>query len=228
MDARCSGDGLPESARPGRWPPACAHRSLAAEAGTGQRGVLGQPETAPQQPLLLGGLGVLATGLATDDDALWQAGHAAFQKGIDDIQDDGSLPLEMARGQRALHYHDYALAPLVMMAELASARPGLVCEQGSRDRPPGATGHRRQQGPCMVQPAHRRCPVAPAGQRLGRVLPPALTGWRRVRRRACARTVPLATAGRRPHADGHAGHRAHTAAIALCFSSSDGPAAAGA
>lgn len=45
-----------------------------------------------------GGLGVLATGLATDDDALWQAGHAAFQKGIDDIQDDGSLPLEMARG----------------------------------------------------------------------------------------------------------------------------------
>lgn len=69
-----------------------------------------------------GGLGVLATGLTTDDDALWQAGHAAFQKGIDDIQDDGSLPLEMARGQRALHYHDYALAPLVMMAELARLR----------------------------------------------------------------------------------------------------------
>lgn len=69
-----------------------------------------------------GGLGVLATGLATDDDALWQAGHAAFQKGVDDIQDDGSLPLEMARGQRALHYHDYALAPLVMMAELARLR----------------------------------------------------------------------------------------------------------
>ncbi|OWQ61503.1 polysaccharide lyase [Stenotrophomonas maltophilia] len=69
-----------------------------------------------------GGLGVLATGLATDDDALWQAGHAAFQKGIDDIQGDGSLPLEMTRGQRALHYHDYALAPLVMMAELARLR----------------------------------------------------------------------------------------------------------
>lgn len=68
------------------------------------------------------GLGVLATGLATDDDALWQAGYAVFQKGIDDIQEDGSLPLEMARGQRALHYHDYALAPLVMMAELARLR----------------------------------------------------------------------------------------------------------
>lgn len=69
-----------------------------------------------------GGLGVLAAGLATSDEALWQAGHAAFQKGIDDIQDDGSLPLEMTRGQRALHYHDYALAPLVMMAELARLR----------------------------------------------------------------------------------------------------------
>lgn len=67
------------------------------------------------------GLGVLATGLVTDDQTLWQAGHAAFQKGIDDIQ-DGSLPLEMARGQRALHYHDYALTPLVMMAELARLR----------------------------------------------------------------------------------------------------------
>ena len=69
-----------------------------------------------------GGLGVLAAGLSTSDEALWQAGHAAFQKGIDDIQDDGSLPLEMTRGQRALHYHDYALAPLVMMAELARLR----------------------------------------------------------------------------------------------------------
>ena len=76
-----------------------------------------------------GGLGVLATGLATDDDALWQAGHAAFQKGIDDIQDDGSLALEMTRGQRALHYHDYALAPLVMMAELARQIGRASCRE---------------------------------------------------------------------------------------------------
>lgn len=69
-----------------------------------------------------GGLGLLATGLATGDDALWQAGHAAFLSGVNDIQADGSLPLEMARGQRALHYHDYALAPLVLMAELARLR----------------------------------------------------------------------------------------------------------
>jgi len=65
------------------------------------------------------GLGVLATGLATHDEDLWRAGHDAFQSGVDAIQADGSLPMEMARRQRALHYHDYALAPLVMMAELA-------------------------------------------------------------------------------------------------------------
>ncbi|WMJ68471.1 mannuronate-specific alginate lyase [Stenotrophomonas sp. 24(2023)] len=69
-----------------------------------------------------GGLGVLATGLATHDEALWRAGHAAYSSGADAIGADGSLPLEMARRQRALHYHDYALAPLVMMAELGRLR----------------------------------------------------------------------------------------------------------
>ena len=33
------------------------------------------------------------------------------------LQPDGSLPQEMRRGQRALHYHLYALAPLVYLAE---------------------------------------------------------------------------------------------------------------
>jgi poly(beta-D-mannuronate) lyase len=37
------------------------------------------------------------------------------------IQPDGTLPLEMARGQRALHYHVFALAPLTSMAELGQA-----------------------------------------------------------------------------------------------------------
>jgi len=33
----------------------------------------------------------------------------------------GTLPLEMARGSRALHYHLYALAPLVLLAEFGEA-----------------------------------------------------------------------------------------------------------
>ena len=42
---------------------------------------------------------------------------AAYKNGVDQIRPDGTLPLEMARGRRALHYHLYALAPLVFIAE---------------------------------------------------------------------------------------------------------------
>ncbi|MEJ2896527.1 polysaccharide lyase [Bordetella avium] len=65
------------------------------------------------------GLGVLAAALATHDQGLLDSARSIYQQGIDDIQADGSLPMEMARKRRALHYHDYAIAPLVMMAELA-------------------------------------------------------------------------------------------------------------
>lgn len=66
-----------------------------------------------------GGLGVLATGLATGNAALWRAGQEIYQHGVGDIETDGRLSFEMTRGRRALHYHGYALAPLVLMAELA-------------------------------------------------------------------------------------------------------------
>jgi poly(beta-D-mannuronate) lyase len=46
---------------------------------------------------------------------------ATYKNGVDQIQPDGTLPLEMARGQRALHYHLYALAPLVFIAEMGEA-----------------------------------------------------------------------------------------------------------
>jgi poly(beta-D-mannuronate) lyase len=46
---------------------------------------------------------------------------AAYKNGVDQIQPDGTLPLEMARGQRALHYHLYALTPLVFLAEFGEA-----------------------------------------------------------------------------------------------------------
>ncbi len=55
------------------------------------------------------------------------ARHIAFSKraylaGLSDIRPDGTLPMELARRQKALEYHTYALAPLVMAAELASLR----------------------------------------------------------------------------------------------------------
>jgi poly(beta-D-mannuronate) lyase len=65
------------------------------------------------------GVGVMATAVATGDEALLRSAAGIYQKGIADIEDDGSLPMEMRRGQRALHYHNFALAPLVLMAEVA-------------------------------------------------------------------------------------------------------------
>ena len=46
---------------------------------------------------------------------------AAYDNGVNQIRPDGTLPLEMARGRRAFHYHLYALAPLVLLAEFGEA-----------------------------------------------------------------------------------------------------------
>lgn len=67
------------------------------------------------------GFAAMAAGIAANDRALYDWGYGTYKNGVDEIADDGSLPLEMARGQRALHYHLFALAPLVTMAELAAA-----------------------------------------------------------------------------------------------------------
>lgn len=67
------------------------------------------------------GLGLGAVGSATGDDALWSAAHAIYRDALADIAADGTLPLELARGKRALHYHAFALMPLVTLAELATS-----------------------------------------------------------------------------------------------------------
>jgi poly(beta-D-mannuronate) lyase len=63
------------------------------------------------------GVEVAAAGIAANDRKLFDWGMETYQVGISEIQPDGSLPQEMRRGQRALHYHLYALAPLVYLAE---------------------------------------------------------------------------------------------------------------
>jgi poly(beta-D-mannuronate) lyase len=67
------------------------------------------------------GFAVMAVGIADDDRDLYNWGSGTYTFGVDQIQADGTLDLEMARGQRALHYHLFAIAPLVTMAELAQA-----------------------------------------------------------------------------------------------------------
>jgi poly(beta-D-mannuronate) lyase len=65
------------------------------------------------------GVGIMATAVATGDARLLSAAKSIYDKGVDDIADDGGLPMEMQRAGRAFHYHNYALDPLVLMAEMA-------------------------------------------------------------------------------------------------------------
>lgn len=68
------------------------------------------------------GLAQMGVALATDDANRWQSAKAIFEDALKDIAPDGTLPLEMAREARALHYHVFATEPLIVMAELAAAR----------------------------------------------------------------------------------------------------------
>ncbi len=67
------------------------------------------------------GVELAAIGAAANDRNDFAWAMAAYDNGVDQIRPDGTLPLEMARGARALHYHLYALAPLVMLAEFGEA-----------------------------------------------------------------------------------------------------------
>lgn len=67
------------------------------------------------------GFEVMAAGVAADRPDLFDWGIRSFDIGADQIRADGTLPLEMARRSLALHYHVFAAAPLVAMAELAAA-----------------------------------------------------------------------------------------------------------
>lgn len=90
------------------------------------------------------GLAVAAAGIARNDEREFHFGMDAFKAGVSEIGPSGALPREMARAGMALHYHLYALAPLIMLAELAE-RNGMdayaenhnaldrlvnLCEQG--------------------------------------------------------------------------------------------------
>ncbi|NRA55793.1 MAG: alginate lyase family protein [Gammaproteobacteria bacterium] len=53
-----------------------------------------------------------------NDSELFNWAQQGLTIGLDQIQANGTLPLEMARGSRAYHYHLYAVAPLVGLSEL--------------------------------------------------------------------------------------------------------------
>lgn len=68
------------------------------------------------------GLALGAVAIAADSDRHWQQAKAIMGDGARDVTGDGTLPLELAREGRALHYHAFALMPLVTLAELGASR----------------------------------------------------------------------------------------------------------
>lgn len=82
----------------------------------------GHPRTdAYNNHLYWAGLALAAEGVADNEQNAFLWGIATYYQGVGSIQPDGSLVAEMNRGAMALHYQLYALAPLIMLAELGEA-----------------------------------------------------------------------------------------------------------
>jgi len=77
--------------------------------------------TSGNNHLYWAGVELAAIGIAANNQDDFKWGMATYDNGVNQIRPDGTLPLEMARGSKALHYHLYALAPLVFLAEFGEA-----------------------------------------------------------------------------------------------------------
>jgi poly(beta-D-mannuronate) lyase len=65
------------------------------------------------------GLAAVATGVISSDDDLFNWGVGVYKQGIDELDQRGALPQEMARHERAIHYQSFALQPLAPLASFA-------------------------------------------------------------------------------------------------------------
>ncbi len=75
------------------------------------------------------GLGAGATALATGNEALWQQARGILKDATRDVAADGTLPKELSRKGRALHYHAFALMPLMTLAELARFKRDALSDE---------------------------------------------------------------------------------------------------
>lgn len=64
------------------------------------------------------GLHATVIGILTGDDALFQFGVSAVYSALHEMNPDGSLPRELERGARLIHYQNYAVLYLVTIMEL--------------------------------------------------------------------------------------------------------------
>lgn len=63
--------------------------------------------------------GVMTAGIVLNDQSFYNWGLYEAKLGIQDIQKNGTLPLELDRGKKAYNYHHFAAIPLFMMAHTA-------------------------------------------------------------------------------------------------------------
>jgi poly(beta-D-mannuronate) lyase len=86
------------------------------------------------------GLAVGAAGAVTGNAADLAWSRKVFRAAEADIGDDGTLPLEMKRGSRALHYHLFSAAPLVMLESILDEHSTKIeklvafCAAAGKDR----------------------------------------------------------------------------------------------
>jgi poly(beta-D-mannuronate) lyase len=76
----------------------------------------------PNNLVYWGGAALGAVASATGHAGHWATARRIYQDGLSHIQPDGSLPRETMRGRLALHYHNFALRPLILLAELSERR----------------------------------------------------------------------------------------------------------
>ena len=65
------------------------------------------------------GLAAVATGVISSDDDLFNWGIGVYMSGINELDQRGALPQEMARHERSIHYQSFALQPLAPLASFA-------------------------------------------------------------------------------------------------------------
>jgi poly(beta-D-mannuronate) lyase len=65
------------------------------------------------------GLAAVSTGVISSDNKLFAWGIGVYKQAINELDQRGALPQEMARHERAIHYQSFALQPLVPLAEFA-------------------------------------------------------------------------------------------------------------
>ena len=65
------------------------------------------------------GLAAISTGVISSDDDLFNWGIGVYKQAINELDQRGALPQEMARHERAIHYQSFALQPLIPLAQFA-------------------------------------------------------------------------------------------------------------